>query len=134
MAEHIFLRLCREAGLPWTTASAGTQASVGMPLSHGAAAIFTQYGVAHAAHRARRVDKALLDESDAVYVMERAHRDNLLARFPEAASKTFVLREAAGLTPVDIADPVGADAGYQACAAAIEEALKAIVKPERRRS
>jgi protein-tyrosine-phosphatase len=131
MAEYFFVKLSSEAGLSVTASSAGTQAAYGMPLSRGAAAVFAARGIGPVAHRARRVDKALLDAADAVYVMERAHRDELLVRFPDAKSKLFVLREAAGLKPVDVEDPVGADAAeYEACAASIEEALKIIVRRE----
>ena len=132
LAEHLFLQLSREAGLSVTASSAGTQATYGMPLSRGAAAVFAARGIAPVVHRARRVDKSLLDAADAVYVMERAHRDEILIRFPDAKTKLFVLREAAGLKPLDVEDPVGADiAEYQACAASIEEALKIIVLRER---
>lgn len=115
-----------------TAASAGTQAAYGMPLSRGAAAVFAARGIGPVEHRAQRVDKALLDAADTVYVMERAHRDYILTRFPDAKAKLLVLREAAGLKPLDVEDPVGADATeYNACAASIEEALKIIVLRER---
>lgn len=131
MAEHLFLRLAREAGLDHLASSAGTAAAAGMPLSRGAAAVFASRGMGAVAHRARRVDAALLAEAASVFVMERAHRDELAARFPEAAAKIFVLREAAGLSPLDVEDPVGADAAeYAACAASIEEALHIIVRRE----
>jgi protein-tyrosine phosphatase len=131
MAERFFSRLSREAGLSVTAASAGTQAAYGMPLSRGAAAVFAERGLDPAPHRARRVDKALLDAADAVYCLERAHRDELLVKFPDAGAKLFVLREAAGLSPADVEDPVGADAAeYRACASSIEEALNIIVRRE----
>jgi protein-tyrosine-phosphatase len=132
MAEYFFVKLSGEAGLSATASSAGTQAAYGMPLSRGAAAVFAARGIGPVAHRARRIDKALLDAAESVYVMERAHRDELVTRFPESASKIYILREAAGLKPVDVEDPVGADAaGYTACAASIEEALKIIVPREK---
>lgn len=108
--------------------SAGTAAANGMPLSRGAAAVFAKRGLKAPEHRARRVDGAVLASADAVFVMERAHRDELAARFPAHAAKVALLREAAGLTPAEVEDPVGADAAeYEACAASIEEALKIIV-------
>ena len=132
LAEHLYLKLAREAGLSCDASSAGTQAAIGMPLSRGAAAVFAERGVGPVAHRARRADKALLAQADAVYVMERAHLDDLAARFPEAAPKLFLLREAAGLSPAEVEDPVGADAAqYRACAASIEEALNIIVLREK---
>ncbi len=131
LAEHFFLRLARDAGLACAASSAGTQAAPGAPLSRGAADVFAARGIGPIEHHARLVDKSLLKESDVIYVMELAHRNDLLARFPEAKAKILVLREAAGLSPVDIADPVGADAAaYQAFAAAIEEALQIIVRRE----
>lgn len=132
MAERLFLRASREAGLSATASSAGTRAAYGMPLSGGAAAVFAERGLRPVEHRARRVDKALLDAADAAYCMERAQRDELLARFPDARAKLFVLREAAGLAPADVADPVGAGAAeYRACADSIEEALAVIVLREK---
>ncbi|MBI2386046.1 MAG: low molecular weight protein arginine phosphatase [Elusimicrobia bacterium] len=131
LAERLFLELSREAGLSMTAASAGTQAAYGMPLSRGAAGVLAEHGIGPVTHLARRVDKALLDAADAVYCLERDHRDELLVKFPDAKAKLLVLREAAGLSPADVEDPVGADAGeYRACAASIEEALKIIVRRE----
>lgn len=132
MAEQFFVKLSREAGLSCAASSAGTQAVEGMPLSRGAAAVLAARGIGPAAHRARLVDKALFDAADAVYALERSHRDLLVSLFPESAGKIAVLREAAGLSPADVEDPVGGDAArYEKCADAIEEALKIIVRRER---
>ena len=132
MAERLFLELARESGLAASASSAGVEAAEGMPLSRGAAAVFAERGLAAAPHRARRVTEPMLASADAVYALERAHRDALAARFPEHAAKIRVLREAAGLSPVDVADPVGADAAqYRACAASIEEALAVIILREK---
>lgn len=131
MAERFFLRLAEEAGLEWTAASAGTQAAYGMPLSRGAAAVFLKKGMESVKHRAQRVDAALMRDAEKVYVMEASHRDYLERQFAEHAAKIFLLREAAGLTPVEVEDPVGADAAeYEACAASIEEALRILVQRE----
>lgn len=108
-----------------SASSAGVQAAAGMPLSRGAAAVFAERGMAPVAHRSRRVDQALLDAADAVYVMERAHLDDLAARFPRSKANIFMLCD------TDVEDPVGADAAeYQACAGSIEAALKIIVRRE----
>ena len=100
MAEHFFMRLSRDAGLSWTASSAGTQAAYGMPLSRGAAAVFAKNGIGPVEHRARRVDAALMNDADRVYVLESMHRDFLARLFPDLAAKVFVLRESAGLTPI----------------------------------
>ena len=103
MAEQLFSRLCREAGVDLSVSSAGVEAAAGMPLSRGAAAVFAARGIGPV-----------------------AHREALIARFPDAASRIFALRES------DIADPAGtAPAEYELSAASIEEALKSIVTRER---
>lgn len=127
IAERLF------RGLSKTPASsAGTHAAPGAPLSRGAAAVLAKRGLP-LEHRARRVDEAMLEEAGAVYVMERAHRDDLAARFARFAGKISVLREAAGLSPVDVEDPLGdAAEEYEACASSIEEALQIIATRESR--
>lgn len=100
--------------------SAGTAAAAGMPLSRGAAEALKTRGLSLPGHRARRVDEAMLKAASAVYVMERAHRDELTRRFPALAPKIRLLREDG-----DVPDPVGAGpAEYEACAASIEAAVK----------
>jgi len=127
MAEQLFVKLSREAGLPCAAASAGTHAAPGMPLSRAAAAALAERGLEHIEHSARPVDTALLERASAVFVMEAKQRERLAFRFPAFASKITLLRDAA-----DIEDPVGGDAAkYRQCAATIEEALRTIVLREK---
>ena len=101
-------------------ASAGVAAAVGMPLSRGAAEALRTRGLSLTNHRARRVDEAMLKAAHRVYVMERAHLDALVSKFPAHAPKISLLKEGA-----DVPDPVGAGpAEYEACAASIEAAVK----------
>lgn len=101
-------------------ASAGVAAAAGMPLSRGAAEALKKRGLSLRDHRARRVDETMLQAARRVYVMERAHRDALVSRFPAFAAKIALLKEGA-----DVPDPVGAGpAEYEACASSIEEAVK----------
>ncbi len=127
MAERIFVKLAREAGLPWTASSAGTHAAPGMPLTRAAIAALSERGLDGSEHRARPVDAAMLAAADAVFVMEAAQRERLASRFPAFASKIALLGESS-----DIEDPVGGDAAsYAHCAAAIEAALQTIVLREK---
>ncbi len=122
MAEALYNAMTKSS----SAASAGTQATAGAPLSEGAAAVFAKKGLGAVAHRARRVDAALLKEADVVYAMESLHRDFLKRLFPDFAAKILVLSQS------DIKDPVGGGAlEYEACADAIEQALKIIVLREK---
>lgn len=127
MAERIFAKLAREAGLPWTASSAGTHAAPGMPMTRSAAAALAERGLDGAGHLARPVDAAMLDAADAVFVMEAAQRERLVSRFPAFASKIALLGVSAG-----IEDPIGGDAAkYAKCAVAIEAALQAVILREK---
>jgi protein-tyrosine-phosphatase len=132
MAERFFLRLAIKAGLDASACSAGTAATPGAPLSAGAAELFAKRRFEPVKHRSSLVDGPMLAAADAVYVMERAQKADLSARFPDAKDKLFVLREAAGLSPADVEDPAGSDEKeYDACASSIEEALQIIVLREK---
>lgn len=128
MAAVLAERLARQARLDWVFASAGTDAIDGTPLSRGTTECFSARGIGEVMHAARRLTAAVVAEADEILTLTRAHRREIVEHFPEAAAKTFVLREAAGLKPVDVEDPVGAAAAvYEACAASIEEALKILI-------
>ena len=81
-------------------------------------------------HRARLVDDDLVADSDLIITMTDAHQQALEEAYPEAADKTFPLKELAygedGLDgSLDIEDPYrGDDEDYERCAAEIEKALK----------
>ena len=126
MAEQLFRLLAEAEGLDATASSCGTEARSGMPLSRGAEAVFAARGIGPVQHRARRVDAAAVSGADAVYVMERAHLDELILRFPESAAKISTLRSS------DVADPLGSAAAvYEDCAASIEHALRTIISREK---
>ena len=131
MAAALLNRLAREAGLPWTAYSAGVSATTNAPLSEGAAAELERRGVPPVTHKARKADLGALNQVDVVYTMTRGHRDWLVSLFPSAADKIQVLREAAGLSPADVEDPMGGGADdYERAADAVEEALKILVRRE----
>ena len=129
MAAVLAERLAKQARLDWVFSSAGTNAADGMPLSSGAARALAARGIGPVTHSARRLTAAVVAQADEIFTLTRAHRDEIVAHFPEAASKTSVLREGMELKPVDVADPIGTDVMvYEACAASIEEALKILIR------
>lgn len=58
-------------------------------------------------HKAKAIDLDLIDDADLILVMTDDHKRQLLARFPRAANKTFILKEYAGEagTSCNIVDP-----------------------------
>ncbi|NNN06269.1 MAG: low molecular weight protein arginine phosphatase [Elusimicrobia bacterium] len=129
MAAFLAEKLAQEAGLELHAASAGTAAEVGMDMTPEAARALAARGISATRHEARQLDAALLNAADHVYALTRAHRAWIVARFPAHAAKVAVLRQAAGLTDADVADPYGlSQAVYEECASRIEEALDIILR------
>lgn len=129
LARFLAERLAREAGLPWTAASAGVAAINGSPLSPGAVHALAARGIKGVKHASRQVTAEDLAAADQVYALAEEHRAVLAERFPDAAKKIAVLRAAAGLAETDVEDPIGEDqAVYDQCAARIEEALRILIR------
>ncbi len=129
MAQFILERRAREAGLPWSAASAGVAAEVGRPMTREAERALASRGITGPRHSGRQLDAAMIAAADQVYALTRAHRARIVASFPSYASKVSVLREAAGLPDPDVDDPYGfPDAVYEACASRIEEALEILIR------
>ena len=69
-------------------------------------------------HSAQPVSEQMVRHADLILTMTRGHREALLSQWPEAASRTEVLR----LDGKDVADPIGGSvAEYQRCAEQIRK-------------
>ena len=129
MARFLAERLTRDAGLPWSAASAGVATEVGMGMAPGAVKALASRGIKGVSHAGRQLDAALMAEADEVYALTRSHQARIVSEFPAHAAKVSVLREAAGLPDPDVDDPYGlSDEIYEECAARIEEALKLLIR------
>lgn len=131
MAQQLLLRLARAAGLSLTASSAGLGAPPGAPIAPLAQAVLATRGIGRVRHQARALGPGDVKRAGVIYTMTHAQREKLLLVYPEAGSKTYILRQAAGLAPADIEDPAGgSQSAYERAAASIEEALRIIVKRE----
>ena len=96
--------------------SAGLAAFAGDRTAREAIATLERMGIQSEAKTARGVAGAMLEGVNLVLTMTRAHRQEILRRFPQLAGKVWTLGEFSGLQE-DIADPVGGSAAvYDACA------------------
>jgi protein-tyrosine-phosphatase len=98
----------------------------GSPASSHSRSVAQENGMDLAHHQSQAVREELVEWADDILCMGDTHRRALLQKYPFAARKTHLLREAGGLAePWDISDPVGQSlAVYQECATEIEEALE----------
>ena len=77
--------------------SAGTRATAGRRMDPASAAVLRELGGDPAGFGSRPLTGALAAAADLTLTMTRAHRSDVLGRAPRALSRTFTLREAAGL-------------------------------------
>jgi len=125
-------RLLREQlgpGSDWSVVSAGLSAALGMPPSEGAVTVMDESGMDLRDHRSRPVDGDLVDASDVIVVMTASHREQMLALYPGAAQKVFLLKSFDETGPGgDLEDPLGAPMDvYRHTRDEIEEALPGLI-------
>jgi len=77
-------------------------------------------------HGAKLATKEMVENADIILTMERRHKENLIQRYPSAASKVFTCGEWIGLSAVqDIPDPYGGNMQiYMQTALLLKEILK----------
>lgn len=115
MAEALFNKRAKDAGLSWQAASAGLMAG-GEPLSRGAARALQSRGLSLANHRSRMVSATMIAWADLVLCMTVAQAKALQAQYPKASIAT--------LGEKDIIDPYGSDQNiYDIVAEQIDRSL-----------
>ena len=135
MAQRLLESTLRQAGVDTVkTASAGVFAVEGMLATEETQRILQTVGVNCGDHRARGITSELIEEADAIFVMEQFHRDELLRRFPGAFNKIQLLKNYG--VPKDqqeknpnIPDPIGKPLEvYEVCFSVIQDAVARLVK------
>lgn len=112
--------------------SAGISTFGGLSASPETIEVMKREGVDVSGHSSRPATRELIQNADLILCMEDIHRDAILARAPEAESKTHLLKVfQAKQPPVDpnIADPIGKPKEvYESCLLTIKEALERVAK------
>ena len=101
--------------------SAGIAAMAGGQASPQGIEVMQNVNLDLTGHAAQPVSEQMIRHADLILTMTRGHREALLSQWPEAASRTEVLR----LDGKDVADPIGESvAEYQRCADQIRKELE----------
>ena len=87
------------------TSSAGTWATTGQPAMPDAIQLAETYQLDLNFHKSRYLTKTILSNSDLILVMTNGHKEAINHEFPECKARLFLLSEAVGEPPADIADP-----------------------------
>ena len=108
MAEYL-LRDSLPPESNWLVSSAGTFAADGIPASREGVEVLDERDIEMRPHRSRMITREQVDTATIIVVMTGAHRSHVLALFPNASEKTFLLKS---FDPKarsrDLADPIGA--------------------------
>lgn len=134
MAEALFRNLLKCSGKKAeeiNVFSAGTAAIDGQPASPNAVTVVKERGADLESHRASMLTRARILEADLILTMTRAHKAQVLRMAPEAAEKTYTLKEyiTRSAENIDISDPFGRSVEvYRQCADEIEEMLKLLLE------
>ena len=110
MAEGLFRAAAKN--LPGIeVSSAGVATGYGQPPSAHAIEVLRPWGVNISQIRSQPLTDEMVEEATHIFVMTRGHLDTLCMYFPEAAEKTFLVREfdpdTAGDGNPDVPDPIG---------------------------
>ena len=116
---------------PWQVASAGTCAISGDEASPGAIEVLAENLLDLSGHCSQPLTDELVRRATVIVALTRAHRDDILAAFPTASQKVFLLRSfdpPAG-DDKDIAAPIGGTLDvYRRCRDTIAAALPGLVE------
>ena len=130
MAEGLFRHLVAKRG-DVNVASAGVHASYGQAPSDFAVEALEDLGIDISDQRSQPLTEALVEESDLIFTMTRGHLDLVATFFPEAADKTFLVREFdpnARTGDIDVPDPIGQSRGvYFRCRDVLQKVLPSLL-------
>ena len=132
MAEGIFRDAVKnQPGIE--VSSAGVAAGYGQPPStHGVQAL-RPWGIDITGIRSQPLTEELVDEATHIFVMTRGHLDTLCMYFPEAAEKTYLVRDfdpdGGPRGNPDVSDPIGMGIdAYFECRDTIKRSLPGILR------
>ncbi|HXT13073.1 MAG TPA: ribose 5-phosphate isomerase B [Candidatus Angelobacter sp.] len=131
MAEGIFRHAIQGRG-NYRVLSAGLGAMEGQPPSAHAVDAVKELGIDIANQRSRMLSPSLVAQADYIFGMTHSHVDTVLLLYPQAAEKTFLLREFDDtLDPFekDISDPIGGSYEiYVNCRDQIEQGIVSLLR------
>src|SRR5213075_1618460 len=131
MAEGLFRHTLRGRN-DFRVTSAGVGAVEGLPPSEHAIRALRELGIDISKQRSRMLTPEVVDEADYIFGMTHSHVDTILILYPQAAEKTFLLREFDETLDTyenDISDPIGGSFEvYQNCRDQIEQGIASMLR------
>jgi glycine hydroxymethyltransferase len=131
MAEGIFRHAVKGRG-NYRVVSAGLGAMHGQPPSTYAVEAVKQLGIDISGIRSRMLTPDLVHQADYIFGMTHSHVDTVMLLYPQAAEKTFLVREfdeTLDTFEKDISDPIGGSYEvYENCRDQIEQGIVSLLR------
>ena len=131
MAEALFRRAASGRG-EFRVLSAGLGAMDGQPPTPHSVEAMRELGMDISAQRSRTLTAELVRQADYIFGMTHSHVDTIALLYPQAAEKTFLLREFDETLEAfekDISDPIGGSYEvYENCRDQIEQGIASLLK------
>src|SRR5262245_4432528 len=131
MAEGLFRHAVKGRG-DYEVLSAGVGAVEGLPPSEHAVRALRELGIDISRQRSRMLSADLVHRADYIFGMTHSHVDAIMLLYPQAAEKTFLLREfdeTLDSFENDIPDPIGGSFDvYLNCRDQIEQGIASMLK------
>jgi glycine hydroxymethyltransferase len=131
MAEGLFRAAVRGRGYDFRVISAGVGAVDGQPPSAHAVRALKELNIDISRQRSRMLTSEIVNQADYIFGMTHGHVDAVTLLYPQAAEKTFLLREFDETLDVfekDISDPIGGSYEiYTACRDQIEQGIVSLL-------
>jgi glycine hydroxymethyltransferase len=131
MAEGIFRHIMK-GRKDFQVMSAGIGAIEGQAPSHYAVQAVKELGIDISKQRSRMLTAELVQQADYIFGMTHSHVDSVYLLYPQAAEKTFLLREFDETLDVfekDISDPIGGSFEvYVNCRDQIEQGIASLLR------
>src|ERR1043165_8894027 len=130
MAEGLFRHAVRGRG-DYRVLSAGVGAVDGQPPSAHAVTALRELNIDISRQRSRMLTSELINQADYIFGMTHGHVDAVMLLYPQAAEKTFPLREfdeTLDIYEKDISDPIGGSYEiYLDCRDQIEQGIVSLL-------
>src|SRR5437588_2495914 len=131
MAEGIFRYAVQGRG-DYRVFSAGLGAMEGQPPSPYGVQAVRELGIDISGQRSRMLTPELVQQADYIFGMTHSHIDTVMLLYPQAAEKTFLLREfddTLDFFEKDISDPIGGSYDvYLDCRDQIEQGIASLLR------
>ena len=132
MAEGIFRHILKGRRRDVQVMSAGIGAMEGQPPSPHAVQAVKELGIDISKQRSRQLTAELVQGADYIFGMTHSHVDTVFLLYPQAAEKTFLLREFDDTLDIfekDISDPIGGSYEvYLNCRDQIEQGIASLLR------